>query len=93
MSENQEVAKKPVVVKKRGRKPKKQVTPEEMKAMLIKGKDELHQVVKDLESDFEKVKPLNLSRVNELISTTIQNLRDDLEDMNEDIKEIENLKQ
>lgn len=78
--------------KKRGRKPKKQVSPEEMKAMLLKSKDELNQVVKDLEGEYEKLKPLNLSKVNELVATTIENLKEDLEDLEEHIKEVEKAK-
>lgn len=74
--------------KKAGRKPKKQITPEEFKKMLEDGKKELLVILSELEMEFEKVKPLNLKRVPELIQTTIQNLKEDLEDMEESIKEI-----
>lgn len=73
--------------KKRGRKPKKQLTPEEMKQMLLKSKNELIIVLQDLESEHEKVKPLNLKRLPELITTTIENLKDDLAEIEEHLND------
>lgn len=72
----------------RGRKPKKQPTPEEFKKMLDDSKTELSNILKDLKEELEKVKPMNLKRIPELVNETILNLTEDLEDIQEKISEL-----
>ncbi len=76
--------------KKRGRKPKKQPSPEEVKAMLEKSRDELKLVLADLEVEAERLKPLNLKRMPELVTSTINNLKEDLAELDDHIKELSN---
>jgi hypothetical protein len=74
--------------KKRGRKPKKQITPEEFKQMVENSKKELLEIVTELELESEKVKPLGLKRIPELVANAIMTMKEDLEEIEENLKEI-----
>jgi hypothetical protein len=74
--------------KKRASRAKKQLTKEETLKMLSDASNELKQVVLDLKEDEIKLAAISLKKVPELVKETLKNLEEDIEEINEQHKEL-----
>lgn len=74
--------------KKRGRVKAPPPTREETLKLLSDMKEQLNGLVRDLKEEEQKVLPLQLIAVPELIKATLQNLEEDLEEVEEKTKEV-----
>lgn len=94
MSEQKSKRQKPAVSTilekpKRQRKPKAKPTKQEMLKILQDSRDELKQIVVDLNDDAIKLQGMQLKQVFLLIKETLKNLEEDLEEIDEEYKHIE----
>ncbi len=77
---------------KKPRAKKKQPTPEELKEMMLKGREELKQILDELKKEKELIKNMPLKQVLTVVDEAIADLTEDLEEVEENLKELENKK-
>jgi hypothetical protein len=81
----------PVKKKAAPRKKKAEPSPLELKNMLLKEKDEMEKELGELKMEYEsRVKPLGLKHTSEILEDEIAGLCDELEEITEQLKELEN---
>jgi hypothetical protein len=63
-------------------------TKEQMMKMIQDNKTELEVILKELKEEHDKIRPLNLKRIPELLQETYEDLEEDLEEANAQLEEL-----
>jgi signal transduction histidine kinase len=78
--------------KQKGKSKKKVLTPEEVKAKLMEAEKQVTELLNELRSEVERMKPINVPKSTQLVQEAIADLEDEMTDIKEELVRVNDVK-